>query len=92
MKQITKAKYLGYGSYSRSEMTPFEVEAYNFEIGGCRYHYFHLNKYGKLADIAGLSVGKDIGKWFDIEANITDKMTVQRVKILSAPVASDMNM
>lgn len=91
MKFISKVQYAGYGSYPRSATVPTEYEAYNFMIGGFRYHYFHLNKNGKLQNINGLDIGKDIGKLFDMEFTISSRNTISRAKIISGPFNSDSN-
>jgi hypothetical protein len=91
MKFYGKAQYTGTGSAQRSMMTPFETECHNFMINGCKYRYFHLIKQGtQVAPING--EWPTIGAWYDISCTMTDSKTLQRVKLMTAPIMETVNL
>ena len=85
MKFYGKAQYKHTGSAARSMMVPFETECFVFQINGCNYRYFHLNKEGtRVAPINGEWPKQNA--WYDISCNLTDYNTMQRVKLVSQPI------
>jgi len=78
-----KAKCTGYGSMMRSALAPFEHPYVEFAINGVRYHWFN--------EKAEWERPFKNGKWYDISCGMDcDRMTLQRVKIISGPHEEDM--
>jgi hypothetical protein len=91
MKFYGKAQYKGISSAQRSMMVPFETECFVFEINGVRTKYFHLNKEGtRVAPING-EWPKD-NAWYDISCTLTEYNTMQRVKLITAPIMDVANL
>ena len=91
MKFYGKAQYKHIGSAARSMMVPFETECFVFEINGVRTKYFHLNKAGtQVAPINGEWPVENA--WYDISCNLTSSNTMQRVKLMTAPIMETVNL